>query len=238
MIEFVINFLKKLFGKEEPPPEPEAPQKFTIPHPWPFKSGPPKDEDPLIREMIRGVQTIRGHAFYVYRGQTRRHLRNEKGRETHMARHIVWWMEGRKFPDTARGLTTTCGEPKCIKLDHLALVPKGPELGPQRSKEIPKANHVAKRKQPPAPSAPKNKTQQEKPHLEKGDRSKCPTSKVYFKTQGEARRRATILNAPEIRGKGRRVYPYDTPCPYCFGWHLTKIKPGTYKRNPIKNSSY
>jgi hypothetical protein len=237
MLHLLVTFLKNLFGKNKPTAPPE-PQKFTITHEWPFRSPQPLNEDYLLREMIRGVQINGDHTFYYFQGHKRRHLRTEKGRETHLARNIVWWMEGRKHPETSNGLQTICGEPKCIKLSHLSLSSPKTVYGPHKPKPKPQINHVAKNKQPPQSKAPKNRKPQEKITLEKGDRSKCITSKVYFSTRNEARKRATFLNSPEIRGKGRRVYPYDTPCPYCFGWHLTKIKPGTYQKPQIKNSAY
>jgi hypothetical protein len=233
MLDPLISLLKRFFGREKPSaPEP---QKFTIPHAWPFKTEAPPDADALIREMIRGVRTEDGHTFYYYRNKKCRHLRTPQGRETHVARNIVWWMEGRKHPETANGLQTTCGEPKCIKLSHLSLVGPRKAYGPEKPKPPAPVRHVPKAKQPPQPKTPKGG---QRPKLTKGDRSKCPTRKVYFSTKHEAQVGARKINDPKIRGKGRRVYPYDTACPYCFGWHLTKMKPGTYNRTQIKNSAW
>lgn len=169
--------------------------------------------------------------FYIWGNQKRRHLRTLKGTETNLAKHIVWWMEGRKYPKTAIGLVTNCGEVKCIKLSHLVLKHSnlviGPNLpkvkAPEPKKSTPEPKHVVKKK--PAPVK-----------HEKGDRSKCITAKVYFETEKEAQKKQTILNSKEVRGRGRRVYPYD--CPYCEGFHLTKVKPGAYKPPTIKNSSW
>jgi hypothetical protein len=139
-------------------------------------------------------------------------------------------MEGRKVPSMANGLTTTCGEPKCIKLNHLILrmpqIVHGPERPPVSA---PETKCVSKKKVSPQKPALQ---------LEKLDRSKCPTAKGYFATQAEAQRHSRLLNSPSVRGRGPRVYPYDTVCPYCLGFHLTKIKPGKYQKRSIKNSSY
>jgi hypothetical protein len=237
MVSLLVSFLKSIFGRKvtpvvttpTPPPEPTG---FNIEHDWPFPSPKPSNTDFLITQLIKGVVVEGDHVFYIWDGQKRRHIRTSKGNETVLARHIVWWMEGRKHPKTANGLTTNCGEPKCIKLSHLILKHSTAVYGPSRNKGPvkvvnPEPKHVVKKK--PAPVKEK---------LEKGDRSKCITAKVYFATEREASQKAAILNSKEVRGNGRRVYPYDSVCPYCLGWHLTKIKPGRYQKASIKNSSY
>lgn len=242
MIAVIVGFLKQIFGfdkahdidnaEQEPPREPAA---LSISHEWPFRSSEPGNVDYLLTEMIRGVQVEGDHVFYFWKGQKRRHLRTSKGTETIMARHMVWWMEGRKMPQTSTGLTTSCGEDKCIKLSHLVLKLHNLPLGPQNK---PKVVHTDGPPLPPRPKSGRSITAPKPSDFEKGDRSKCITRKVYFESKASAARKARILNDPKVRGRGRKVYPYDTSCPYCQGWHLTKMKPGTYHKLEIKNSSY
>jgi hypothetical protein len=233
MVSLLVSFLKKIFGRKAVPPVPiTEPTGFNIDHEWPFPSPKPPNTDFLINQLINGVRVEGEHVFYFWEDQKRRHIRTAKGRETNLAKHIVWWMEGRKFPQTANGLVTNCGEPKCIKLSHLILKHSlGPYSPSAKVKKVPvdapqpEKQHVVKKKAPkPAPK------------LEKGDRSRCITRKVYFETERDAQKKQTILNSKEVRGRGRRVYPYD--CPYCTGYHLTKVKPGAYKAPVIKNSSW
>jgi len=231
----IFSFLRRIFGKKAVAPvEEPKPTGFNIPHEWPFPSPKPPNTDFLINQLIKGVRVEGDHVFYYWGDQKRRHIRTLKGTETNLAKHIVWWMEGRKFPETANGLVPNCGEQKCIKLSHLVLKHSMGAYSPS-----------ARVKQPPveAPKlepkhVPTKKAAKPAPKLEKGDRSKCITAKVYFATEKEAKAKQSILNSKEVRGRGRRVYPYDTPCPYCGGWHLTKMKPGSYKKPNIKNSSW
>lgn len=226
MVSLLVSFLKKIFGiKTAPVVEETKPTGFNIPYDWPFPSPKPPNTDFLINQLIKGVRVEGDHVFYFWGDQKRRHIRTLKGTETNLAKHIVWWMEGRKFPQTANGLVTNCGEQKCIKLSHMVLKHSLPTYGPslEAPKKAPEPKHVVKKK--PAPVK-----------HEKGDRSKCITRKVYFETEKDAQKKQTILNSKEVRGRGRRVYPYD--CPYCEGFHLTKMKPGAYKPPTIKNSSW
>lgn len=233
MVSRIFTFLKILFfgdpvgGQEEKPKE-----GFSTENEWPFPSTRPGNEDYLIGELIRGVQVEGDHAFYVWGDQKRRHLRTADSKETLQARYIVWWLEGRKFPDGSRGLVSTCGETKCIKLAHLAIklleVPYGPENrkpdpvvvvrenGNQKEVPVVRAKpHIQKYKGP------------KKPEVFEGERSKCVSAKIFFNTMDDARQKAKYLNHPEVRGNGRRIYAYD--CPWCVGFHLTK-------QNPAKNN--
>jgi hypothetical protein len=225
MVSLLVSFLKKIFGKKTAPVAEETkPTGFNIAHDWPFPSPKPPNTDFLINQLIKGVSVEGDHAFYIWGDQKRRHIRTLKGTETNLAKHLVWWMEGRKYPQTATGLVTNCGEVKCIKLSHLELKHQVLVIGPNLPKvKAPEPKHVVKKAPTPA-------------KLEKGDRSRCITRKVYFETEREAQKKQTILNSKEVRGRGRRVYPYD--CPYCTGYHLTKMKPGAYKPPTIKNSSW
>jgi len=232
MVSLLVSFLKKLFGRKTAPVVEESkPTGFNIPHDWPFPSPNPPNKDFLLNQLIKGVSVEGDHAFYIWENQKRRHIRTHKGTESNLAKHIVWWMEGRKYPQTATGLVTNCGEVKCIKLSHLvlkhSLAAHGPSLrNPTTTapKTDPEKKHVVKK-------APKPVQKHEK-----GDRSRCITAKVYFETEREAQKKQQVLNSKEVRGRGRRVYPYD--CPYCEGFHLTKLKPGAYKPPTIRNSSW
>jgi hypothetical protein len=231
MVSLFVSFLKRVFGRKTAPVVVEEPKPigFSIPHDWPFPSPKPTNTDFLILQLIKGVRTEGDHAFYYWGEQKRRHIRTLKGTETNLAKHIVWWMEGRKFPHTANGLVSTCGEQKCIKLSHLALKHSLNVHGPAvKGKSTPASTPPAEKKH-----VVKKKTA---PKLEKGDRTKCITAKVYFATEKLAQQKQSVLNSKEVRGRGRRVYPYD--CPYCDGWHLTKIKPGAYKAPTIRNSAW
>jgi hypothetical protein len=236
MLSRFAAFLKSLlFGKSnttatvQVQPEPEK-KPFSIPHDWPFPSPEPPNPEYLVGELIKGVQVEGDHVFFFWEGQKRRHIRTTRGTETILARHIVWWMEGRKVPSMANGLTTNCGEDKCIKLSHLILrMPQTP-LGPVKSVPV---KIIPKSQQPPEPKHVVKKTSAKGniPKAEKGDRSKCITRKVYFKTDAECHRKARELNDPKVRGRGRRQYSYR--CTMCDGYHLTKHNPKKYKTKKI-----
>jgi hypothetical protein len=234
MVSKIFTFLKILFfghpvgGQEES----KSNEVFSTSNEWPFPSTRPGNEDYLIGELIRGVETEDDHVFYIWGGKKRRHLRTESNKETYQARYIVWWLDGRKFPEGSRGLASTCGETKCIKLAHLAIkvleVPHGPENrmsapvvihrenGNQKDVPVVKAKpHIEQYKGPA------------KPDIIEGSRSICVSAKIFFSTMDDAKLRAKYLNHPEIRGNGRRIYAYD--CPWCVGFHLTK-------QNPAKNN--
>lgn len=231
-------FLKKFFGITSPsttenvqaPPEKQC---FSIPHDWPFPSPEPPNPEYLVGELIKGVEVEGEHVFFFWGGQKRRHIRTPKGTETILARHMVWWMEGRKHPSVASGLTTNCGEPKCIKLSHLILRTPQTVLGPSKPAPV---RVVPKAEQPPEPKhVVKNRPRKTVPaqKFEKGDRTKCITRKVYFETEQLARQKCNTLNRPEVRGRGRKVYPY--PCPNCNGFHTTKINPKKFKPKKVGN---
>lgn len=240
MLAAFIGFLKQIFGfditHDKDQAEPETPQEtpaLQIPHEWPFPSK-PGNTDYLLTEMVRGVEVEGDHVFYFWNGKKRRHIRTVKGTETVMARHIVWWMEGRKLPSTSTGLTTNCGEDKCIKLSHLTLKLHNLPLGPQNRPKVQESTgknsvHVEHHAGPPLPPRLKSgrRSLSSKPsEHEKGDRTKCITSKVYFENEWSAKRKARILNDPSVRGRGRKVYSYD--CPMCDGHHLTKTNPKNF----------
>lgn len=244
MIYALIGFLKRIFGfdithdkDQADPATPRETPALSITHEWPFPSPKPGNIDYLLTEMVRGVEVEGDHVFYFWGGRKRRHLRTAKGTESVMARHIVWWMEGRKLPKTSTGLTTSCGEDKCIKLSHLVLkvhnLPLGPKVRPAGPVLV---EHHSGPPLPPRLKSGRTTISSKPSDFEKGDRTKCITSKVYFENQSSAGRKARILNDPKVRGRGRKVYPYKTPCPYCFGYHLTKMKQTNY--NPKKVGSW
>lgn len=236
MFSAVKGFLKRIFGADTTHDHsPEAPTEktgFSIGHEWPFPSPEPPNPEYLVGELIKGVQVEGDHVFFFWDGQKRRHIRTPRGTETVLARNIVWWMEGRKVPPTSKGsgLTTNCGEPKCIKLSHLVLKVPNIPYGPTR----PQATVVRtpKAKQPPKPPQvkPGNKTTLSR--YGKADRSKCMSHKAYFATEAEASRKKRELNKPEVRGRGPRLYTY--PCDLlCGGWHLTHINPKKYAKKKV-----
>lgn len=239
MLEAILGFLKKLvFGTPinpvEAPAISEEKTPFRIPHDWPFPSSQPTNDEYLVGELIKGVETEGEHTFFFWGGQKRRHLRTPQGRETILARNVVWWLEGRKVPKMANGLTTTCGEQKCIKLSHLILrMPQdlhGPENRPKPKAEV--RHVVTKNKRPPLPPKVKrgNRTTLEK--FTKEDRTQCITRKGFFATEAEAKRYARELNRPEVRGTSPRQYDY--PCTQgCGGYHLTKINPKKYGKKVV-----
>jgi hypothetical protein len=235
MLSAITGFLKRIFGTDitHDHMSPQEKTGFSIGHDWPFPSPEPPNPDYLVGEMLKGVQVEGDHVFYFWKGEKRRHIRTERGTETVLARNVVWWIDGRKVPSTAQstGLTTNCGEAKCIKLSHLVLkvqnVPYGPEF-----KHIPKAAHVAKAKQPPLPPRTRPGQKSKLERFAKEDRLKCITRKAYFETEGKAKAYAVELNRPEIRGTGRRQYAY--PCTQgCGGYHLTKINPKKYNQKKV-----
>jgi hypothetical protein len=196
-------------------------------NPWPFQHEVPTTEDlnNLLSNLLEGKN---GHIYYIWGGQQRRHLRVDGHREGHAAKRIIWWISGRKFPEGS-GIASTCGEAKCIKLEHLALhwpnVPYGPDL-PAKPAETPLKPAKKEKEAPPLDS-----------YWNSGDRSKCITSKAYYPSKAKANAAAKRLNLIRPEGiKARKLFTYD--CPYCFGHHLTKIPQKAYssvKRGSSRN---
>src|SRR4030095_584823 len=223
MFKALKRLLNCFRSSQSPSPVPEKP--FKIDNEWPFPSPQPTNEAYLVGELVKGVEVEGDHVFFFWGGEKRRHIRTPDGKETMLARNIIWWMEGRKVPVTSAGtgLTTNCGEPKCIKLSHLTLKVRNDIHGPKN--QVKPANHVVKRaKQPPVvkfSSRPRVIT--DVPKFTPEDRLHCDTRKGWLPTQEEADKRAALLNRKEIRGNGPRQYGY--PCQQCDGYHLTKTKP-------------
>lgn len=211
MLSLLKGFLKRIFGGTPPLPLPNA-EPFSIGHDWPFPSPEPPNPEYLVGELIKGVEVEGEHVFFHWKGQKRRHIRTPRGTETILARNIVWWMQGRKVPAGANGLTTNCGEEKCLKLSHLIL-------------RIPQDPYGPKNRTPEKSSTRPGQRKLKKFSAE--DRQRCITRKVYFSTEGKAKEYARELNHPDVRGTGRRQYTY--PCPMCSGHHLTKQDPKKYK---------
>lgn len=232
MLYRIIDFLKKVaFGS--PIAEPVVPEEkppFRIKHDWPFPSPQPPNDEYLIGELIKGVEPEGEHVFFFWDGQKRRHLRTPEGRETVLARNVIWWMEGRKVPATAAGtgLVTNCGEPKCIKLSHLTLKVPSKAYGPENKE---KRHTVVKGKQPPASPKVKRGIRTPLQKFTAEDRNKCITRKVYFATEGAASAQARQYNHPDLRGNNKRQYGY--PCTQCDGHHLTTINPKKYGKKKI-----
>jgi hypothetical protein len=236
MFNAILGFLKKLafgtpFPEATPTAVPEEPKPFSIGHEWPFPSPKPTNEENLVGELIKGVQIEGDHVFFFWDGQKRRHIRTQQGRETMLARNIIWWMEGRKVPTMANGLTTNCGEAKCIKLSHLILRMPQTVFGPE-NKPKPEPRHTVVRSKRPLPPKVKPGHSTSLTKFTKDDRSKCITRKVYFETEAAAKRHARELNKPEVRGTGPRQHAY--PCTQgCGGYHLSKIDPKKYGKKKV-----
>jgi hypothetical protein len=230
MLYSVKRFLKNIFGS----PEPTVPEvkPFKIEHEWPFPSPKPLNEGYLVGELIKGIQVEGDHVFFFWGGEKRRHIRTPEGRETMLARNIIWWMEGRKVPITAAGtgLKTTCGEPKCVKLSHLSLKVRTTVHGP-KNRVIPPARQVPKDKQPPLPPKIHRGPRTPLAKFTKEDRMKCDTRKGYFADRKSGDEYARQVNRPENRGKEPRQYVY--PCTQCDGFHLTKINPEKYGKKKV-----
>jgi len=235
MFSAVKGFLKRIFGADKtttievPPAEKTG---FSIGHEWPFPSPEPPNPEYLVGELIKGIKVEGDHVFFFWGDQKRRHIRTTRGTETVLARNIIWWMEGRKVPITSQGtgLTTNCGEPKCVKLSHLVLkvsnIPHGPTRPQTPAVRVPKA------KQPPKPPVAKPGRPTKLENLAKTDRSKCMSRKAYFATKAEADRKKRELNKPENRGRRPRFHVY--PCDLlCGGWHLTHIDPKKYAKKKV-----
>lgn len=232
MLYVLIGFLKRIFGTDKTHDHDNEPQEktgFSIGHSWPFPSPEPPNQEYLVTELIKGVQVEGDHVFFFWNTQKRRHIRTTRGTETVLARNVVWWIEGRKVPSMANGLTTNCGEQKCIKLSHLILRMPQTVFGPE--KPVATAKHVVKAKQTPLPPKTKAGSRTKLEKFTKEDRSKCITAKVYFSTEAKAKHHAVKLNHPDVRGRGRRQYAY--PCPSCDGFHLTKINPKKYAAKKV-----
>lgn len=189
----------------------ETKSGFSMEHPWPFCGSAPTDSEVL--ELLQGVETSDGHSFYAVDGEHRRRVRNSYLDP----RRIVWWLEGRSFPEGSTGLTTTCGVKECISLSHLVL--KWPEklIGPE---PLPKKDVTQVNKKPA-------KIESKKETFQKGDRTRCVSAKVFFDTEKKAKAMAVHINHDVRRSGGRKVYDYD--CPWCEGFHLTKTNPSKHK---------
>lgn len=226
----IFKVILKFLGFPEPTPAPTPePKPFTIDHEWPFPSPEPSNVDYLLKELIKGTRVEGDHVFFFWGGKKRRHIRTPQGTETVLARHVVWWLEGRKCPKPVSGLTTNCGEPKCIKLSHLVLKIKQTPYGPER-KPVPPATMVPKSKQPPEP--PKAKETYSKPAYDI-DRNHCISRKAYFSTEIMARQEKNKLNKKNA-GRGPKLYVYPCKLMDCGGWHLTKIDPKKYNQHKKK----
>ena len=236
MLHLISTVLKAIFRAnviEQPAPQavPESkdPSPFDIQHEWPFPSPRPQNTAYLLTELVKGTVTEGDHTFFVWGDEKRRHIRTPKGTETMMARNIVWWMFGRKVPNYANGLTTNCGEEKCIKLSHLILrtpqVPYGPETKPEPVEVQPLLGPVAEPVEA-VQKATEHHFSLDKPTAE--DRTKCISCKVYYPSMGKAKTAAREYNSPEVRGKGGR-YQYAYDCDLCDGYHLTKHNPAKFK---------
>lgn len=238
MLHSLLRTLQSIFVRPEPTVQPEV-KPFKIEHEWPFPSPKPTNEGYLVGELIKHIDVEGDHVFFFWGGEKRRHIRTPDGKETMLARNIIWWMEGRKVPITSAGtsLTTNCGEPKCVKLSHLTLKVRNIQHGPENRK-IPVANVVPSSKQPPLPPKAKpQRTPLAKFTLE--DRNHCVTRKGWFKTKEEADAYAREVNRPENRGTEPRQYSY--PCESCDGFHLSKTKHETYlkkKKNKRRKVSW
>jgi hypothetical protein len=237
MLVRIVEFLKVLaFGSPITPEAvqevPEEKKPFSIPFKWPFPSPKPENEEYLVNEMLRGVQTEGDHVYYFWSGNKRRHLRTPQGKETVLARNIVWWINGRNVPNVANGLTTTCGEQKCIKLQHLVLRMPSVPFGPMnRPKPVPKPVFVRKDEQPPLPPKikPGHKTTLER--FSDENRNMCETRKGYFADEIDAQRFVSHYNRPHVRGKAPRQYAYE--CTQCDGWHASKINPEKFGKKKV-----
>lgn len=231
MLYNLKRLLLNLFRSPQPTAQPE-PKPFTIDNEWPFPSPKPVNEGYLVGELIKGIDVEGDHVFFFWGGEKRRHIRTPDGKETMLARNIIWWMEGRKVPITSAGtgLTTNCGEPKCVKLSHLTLKVRNTLHGPENRK-IPEAKHVVKQKQPPLPPTVKRGNRTPLVKFTQEDRMHCDTRKGYFDTVEKADAYARTINRSEIRGKGPRQYSY--PCTQCDGYHLTKIDPKKYGKKKV-----
>lgn len=231
MFKVIRRFLNS-FRSTESSVQPEKP--FSIDHEWPFPFPKPTDEAYLVGELIKGVEKEGDHVFFFWGGEKRRHIRTPDGRETVLARNLIWWMEGRKVPVTSAGtgISTNCGEPKCIKLSHLTLRVRNDMHGPKnRERHV---NHVVKRsKQPPVVKLSKTRkiSVDDIPKFTPEDRLKCDTRKGWLPTRKAAEERAALLNRKEIRGEGPRQYAYD--CQQCDGYHLTKTKPEKFAEKVV-----
>jgi hypothetical protein len=216
MITLVKRFLSFLFGTPQTTSAPEP--KRLIEYPWPFPSTEPKNVESLLGELVRGTETVGEHTFYFWGGEKRRHLRTAQGTETILARHMVWWMFGRKQPKTSSGLVTNCGEPKCIKLSHLILKPSHVVLGPE--------NKAQPKPEPKGTTLPKTRIVK-KIEVEKKDlqRSKCISNKAYFATRLEAQQHKNMLNRTVMKGKNSKLYDYECQIMDCKGYHLTHTNP-------------
>lgn len=234
MLDAILGFLKKLaFGTPTTEREVQAvpeEKKSLINHEWPFPSPQPPNEEYLVGELIKGVQVEGDHVFFYWNNQKRRHIRTSEGKETMLARNIVWWMDGRKVPAMANGLTTNCGEQKCIKLSHLILRMPQTVFGPENKQ--PEPRHVVTRSKRPLPPKVKPGNSTPLTKFTKENRTKCITRKAYFETEAAAKRHVRELNKPEVRGTGPRQYTY--PCTQgCGGFHLTKIDPKKFGKKKV-----
>lgn len=236
MLVRIMGFLKKLVFENPAPVEEvqevtEEKKPFSIPYVWPFPSPKPENEEYLVNEMLKGVQSEGEHVYYFWSGNKRRHLRTPQGKETILARNMVWWINGRKVPNMANGLTTTCGEQKCIKLQHLALRMPQVQFGPM-NRPKPEPRHVVRKSNRP-PLPPKIKPGQ-KSTLERfsdENRSQCITRKGYFSDEIGAQRFVSNYNRPSVRGKAPRQYAYK--CTQCDGWHASKINPEKFGKKKV-----
>jgi len=234
----VIRWVKTLFIGYTPE-QPEVIPEYKTPDVWPYDSPRPPNE--VIHKLNTGLETIMDHI--VYRSQDTGRVAGQITWEgqTWLVKPLTYWLaggtllEGHKF-ETIR---SDCKWQKCCRPDHLkpkyapskkvAEKPKPKQrkpaldvnmvAGPPEYKTKPKAVHVS------------SKTADD---LLGGDRTKCVSSKVYFRDEAESKEVAAEWNRRFRAPGGRKLYGYT--CDWCGGGHLTKQNPETRPKYKHKGS--
>ena len=202
---------------------------------WIFDSEPPPEE--VVQKLNDGLMSVGDHIMYRSQDTGRWAGAVNLEGKTWLARELTYWIadgklaEGRKYSSIRAG----CGEQKCIRPDH-AQVRYDPSKKVKNPKKAKPKLAVERVQGPPVyvpPPKPKL-TGKSKTELLAGDRTKCPSAKVFYETLKEVQAVAAYYNTHFRQPGEHRLYGYD--CDWCSGNHLTHQNPKTRKAYKHKGS--
>lgn len=212
-----------LFGV--PDPQPEVVPDYNLPEEWPFTG--PKPSNELVHTLNNGFETVGDHIMYRSQETGRTAGVIYLGDDSWLTKELTYWIAGGTLnPGQKYGnIRATCGSQRCVRPDHLTpkYLPSKKQKDPAK-KDKPKLE-VNKVQGPPEykPPAKPKLTGKTKTELLAGDRTICPSAKVFYDTLVEAQAVAAYFNN-HFRDSGQqRLYGYD--CDWCAGNHLTHHNP-------------
>lgn len=232
----LITWLQSIFFRDVESPQLDTVPEYVLPDEWIFDG--PRPTNMVIHKLYTGMSTLDDHI--VYRSQDTGRIAGSitEGNDTWIVKQLSYWISvGVLLPGhTFNSMRSTCGMQKCIHPDHLT-----PKYNPSKKiKTPPKSKQpkvVASRVTGPPEytvAASKNTRSAEKDKLLNGDRTKCPSAKVYYPDAVAAKSVASQFNRKFREKNGRKLYGYK--CDWCGGGHLTKQNPETRPVHKHKGS--